>query len=149
MFREQKGITLVALVITIIVLLILAGVTIAALSGPNGILTNAVKSNEETALSQAKEAVSMAISELLTDYYVEQTTNATNPGDITYSDIADTVEKNYPDFVVDDSNTDEDKITMTINGIKVQVAITGTKNTGVSSSSNSPTTWKVGAARIV
>ena len=33
MFREQKGITLVALVITIIVLLILAGVTIAALSG--------------------------------------------------------------------------------------------------------------------
>ena len=45
MFREQKGITLVALVITIIVLLILAGVTIAALSGPNGILSNAVKSN--------------------------------------------------------------------------------------------------------
>ena len=39
MKNNQKGITLVALVITIIVLLILAGVTIAALSGENGILT--------------------------------------------------------------------------------------------------------------
>ena len=67
--KEQKGITLVALVITIIVLLILAGVTIAALSGPNGILTNSTKANQETAKSQAREAVSMAISEILTNYY--------------------------------------------------------------------------------
>ena len=37
--KDQKGITLVALVITIIVLLILAAVSIAALSGQNGILT--------------------------------------------------------------------------------------------------------------
>ena len=39
--RNARGITLIALVITIIVLLILAGVTIAALSGDNGILTKA------------------------------------------------------------------------------------------------------------
>ena len=39
--KGQKGITLIALVITVIVLLILAGVTIAALSGDNGILTKA------------------------------------------------------------------------------------------------------------
>ena len=37
--KNPRGITLIALVITIIVLLILAGVTIAALSGDNGILT--------------------------------------------------------------------------------------------------------------
>ena len=42
MKNNQRGITLVALVITIIVLLILAGVTIAALSGDNGILTNEI-----------------------------------------------------------------------------------------------------------
>ena len=42
--RKQNGITLIALVITIIVLLILAGVTIAMLTGQNGILTNANKS---------------------------------------------------------------------------------------------------------
>ena len=35
--KKNKGITLIALVITIIVLLILAGVTIASLSGDNGI----------------------------------------------------------------------------------------------------------------
>ena len=39
--KQAKGITLIALVITIIVLLILAGVTIATLTGENGILTKA------------------------------------------------------------------------------------------------------------
>ena len=41
MFKGQKGITLVALVITIIVLLILAGVAVATLSGDNNIISNA------------------------------------------------------------------------------------------------------------
>ncbi len=36
--EESKGITLIALVITIIVLLILAGITIASITGENGIL---------------------------------------------------------------------------------------------------------------
>ena len=45
---KEKAITLIALVITIIVLLILAGVTISALSGQNGILQNALKAKEET-----------------------------------------------------------------------------------------------------
>lgn len=39
--KKQKGITLIALVITIIVLLILAGVAITTLTGDNGILTKA------------------------------------------------------------------------------------------------------------
>ena len=69
MFRGQKGITLVALVITIIVLLILAGVTIAALSGDNGILTNASKSQQENAIGTAKDLVSMAINEATNAWY--------------------------------------------------------------------------------
>ena len=40
--KNNKGITLIALVITIIVLLILAGISIAMLTGENGILTNSV-----------------------------------------------------------------------------------------------------------
>ena len=36
--EKAKGITLIALVITIIILLILAGVSIAMLTGPNGLL---------------------------------------------------------------------------------------------------------------
>ena len=50
---RNKGITLIALVITIVVLLILAGVTIATLTGENGILTQATKAKEET--HKAKE----------------------------------------------------------------------------------------------
>ena len=46
--KSNKGITLIALVITIIVLLILAGVTIAALSGDNGILKRAAEAKEQT-----------------------------------------------------------------------------------------------------
>ena len=46
--KEGKGITLIALVITIIVLLILAGVTIATLTGDNGILTQAGNAKEQT-----------------------------------------------------------------------------------------------------
>ena len=45
--RNNKGITLIALVITIIVLLILAGVSISMLSGDNSILTNATKAIRE------------------------------------------------------------------------------------------------------
>ena len=69
MKNNQRGITLVALVITIIVLLILAGVTIAALSGDNGILTNASKSQQENALGTAKDIVSMAVNEATNAWY--------------------------------------------------------------------------------
>ena len=57
MKREKKevGITLIALVITVIVLLILAGVTIAALSGDNGILTRAKDAKEKTEQAQKDE----------------------------------------------------------------------------------------------
>ena len=41
--KRSKGITLIALVITIIVLLILAGVTIASITGENGILRESTK----------------------------------------------------------------------------------------------------------
>ncbi len=52
---KEKGITLIALVITIIVLLILAGVSIAMLTGENGILTKATESKEETQKAQDEE----------------------------------------------------------------------------------------------
>ena len=53
--KNNKGITLIALVITIIVLLILAGVTIAALSGDNGILTRAKEAKQKTEQAQKDE----------------------------------------------------------------------------------------------
>ena len=53
--RKEKGITLIALVITIIVLLILAGVSIAMLTGQNGILTQAQNAKNKTEEAQAEE----------------------------------------------------------------------------------------------
>ena len=67
--RNNKGITLVALVITIIVLLILAGVSIAALGGQNGILTNASKARQEDAIGAQRDVVAMAINEATNAYY--------------------------------------------------------------------------------
>ena len=58
--KENEGITLIALVVTIIVLLILAGVSISVLSGDNGILLNVSKSNTENAYYGAKEQVELA-----------------------------------------------------------------------------------------
>ena len=53
-YKSTKGITLVALVITIIILLILAGISISALTN-TGIFANAKKAKEETANAQQKE----------------------------------------------------------------------------------------------
>ena len=58
--NTNKGITLIALVITIIVLLILAGVSIAMLTGENGVLTKATESKEQTEIAQEKEEIQMA-----------------------------------------------------------------------------------------
>ncbi len=58
--KEEKGITLIALVITIIVLLILAGVTIATLTGDNGILTKANEAKEQAEIGKEKEIVQLA-----------------------------------------------------------------------------------------
>ena len=59
--KNARGITLIALVITIIVLLILAGVTINALSGENGILKRATQAKSKTGRSNALEQINLAI----------------------------------------------------------------------------------------
>ena len=59
--KKNGGITLIALVITIIVLLILAGVTIATLTGDNGILIRAQKASENTKRANAEEQVKLAV----------------------------------------------------------------------------------------
>lgn len=53
--KEQKGITLLALVITIIILLILAGISIATLSGDNGLFNRARQAKNNTIDAQERE----------------------------------------------------------------------------------------------
>ena len=60
--KREKGITLIALVITIIVLLILATVSIATLTGQNGILTRANDAKKENEIASVKEQARLDIS---------------------------------------------------------------------------------------
>ena len=59
--NNQRGITLIALVITIIVLIILAGVAISMLSGDNGILNQAARAREQTEEQSTLEQVRLAV----------------------------------------------------------------------------------------
>ena len=67
--KDNRGITLIALVVTIIVLLILAGVSVSMLTGQNGILTNAAKAKESTDSASDLEYLQLKATESLMDYY--------------------------------------------------------------------------------
>lgn len=71
----NRGITLIALVITIIVLLILAGVSISLISGNNSILANATKAIKDKAIGDVKEQVILAVNAAYTEYQAKKVTN--------------------------------------------------------------------------
>ena len=58
--QSQRGVTLLVLVVTIIILLILAGITIGAITGENGIIGNAGKAKEEAEIANEKEILEKA-----------------------------------------------------------------------------------------
>ena len=67
MFKKERGITLVALVVTIVVLLILAGVSISMVLGNNGIVTKAQASQAAQDKAYAKEVVESALKSVQID----------------------------------------------------------------------------------
>lgn len=88
--ENRQGITLIALVITIVVLLILAGVSIAMLTGQNGILTQATNAKQAT-----KSAT--VIEDAKTDILGIQTeTHSTNIGNLALKNILDKYFDNVP-----------------------------------------------------
>ena len=70
--RQNKGITLIALVITIIVLLILAGVSISMLSGDNGIISNAKLAKEQTAKAEELEKIRLELQSYNASVYTNE-----------------------------------------------------------------------------
>lgn len=93
--KNQNGITLIALVITIIVLLILAGISIAMLTGDNGILKKANDATTATGKAEAEEAVKLALATILA-----------NKNDPTYTGTENTVTfSNIQSVVVKDNNS--------------------------------------------
>ncbi len=63
-FKEQKAITLIALVITIVVLIILAAISIGAIFGENGLLVKAQLSAFATEMKQIEENVHLRQAEI-------------------------------------------------------------------------------------
>ena len=119
--KEKAGITLIALVITIIVLLILAGITISAITGNNGIIGNAGKAKEEAEIANEKEIVEKATVQAMgnnkygnieEDELQEQLDKETGEGKTEATDIGDEFEVVFVDsnryYIVDkDENVKE------------------------------------------
>ena len=84
--ENRKGITLIVLVITIIVLLILAGVSISILTGQNGILTQAQNAKNRTEEAQENEA-----NALISYEQIINTSTGVNLGTITGTETSNTV----------------------------------------------------------
>ena len=88
MLKQNKGITLVALVITIIVLLILAGVSISLVVGDNGVLTQSQNAAKKTDVASANTAMQLALTSVNTAFLGDVWTNNVN-AKITSVDFSD------------------------------------------------------------
>lgn len=113
MFKEQKGITLIALVITIIVLLILAGVSIAMLGGQNGILTQSNNAKRETSRAEAVEKINLSLNAVKAKVYEKLVS------DDTYTALTtdkDDVNSEIVDVMKEDLGTTLTKSTTAVDG---------------------------------
>ena len=95
--KKQQGITLIALAVTIIVMLILAGVTIAALTSENGIINQANTVKEKNKVAKTEEEARLEYSNLILEKQMD------GHGDTTeLSDVIERLEENGYDTVEKD-----------------------------------------------
>lgn len=104
--KQSKGITLIALIITIIVLLILAGVTISMLTGENGILNQATHAKDTTDKSEFEEQVKLAImaSKTNTSGKIDTTTLENEILKIDKAEISKSANQTLPWIITKDKN---------------------------------------------
>lgn len=96
---EVRGITLIALVITIIVLLILAGITIGMITGDNGIIKNAGKAKEQAEIDSEREIIETS---------TVQAMGKNKYGNVTQSELEEKLNSNTGDGkteVIDNGDT--------------------------------------------
>lgn len=121
--KDNKGITLIALVITIIVLLILAGITIAMLTGENGILGNATKAKAYDEIGTAKDNLALKATETVSQYYHDTYVNSTTAvaGDRNVQSLVEAqMTQANATTKVTVSEVSSHKFTITCNDYKVQ-----------------------------
>ena len=128
--KGNKGITLIALVITIIVLLILAGVSIAMLTGENSILKKGSQADAENQLGAANDAISILVAEKVSEYYekayVDQEQTTLQNGLNAY--IAGAVDADACERVIQNDNIKKsgDGSSITVDWTNVDKTATGT-----------------------
>ncbi len=108
---KEKGITLVALVVTIVVLIILAGVSINLVIGSNGIMSKAKQSKIRTSLASYKEQLGIFIADKKienTEFYEESLT--AGKSSVAYNTKANNDEKTIKDIIKNITDEDLEKI---------------------------------------
>ena len=93
--KENKGVTLVALVVTIIILIVLAGISINLALGENGLISKAKQAKENMELAQIEEETN------LNQLYTILETEGITPGDVNYDAITKLAEfkKQISDYI--------------------------------------------------
>lgn len=125
MLKNNKGITLIALVITIIVLLILAGVSIAMLTGNNGILTRANEAKTANTKAEVVDKVNMSIQAAYAKYVAD--TEGSVTGTLPIANIVSQYNTdNGSDLASGDANPI--KVKLTANGTEYTVTLTQVGN---------------------
>ena len=100
---SNNGITIISLVITIIILIILAGITFSILLGEDGLIHKTITAKEETIVSKEKEVISLAYSGILTDRF-----GLLNATPLTASVLKEKIENiNGQDTVIVTKNDDD------------------------------------------
>ena len=130
MLKGNNGVTLVALVITIIVLLILAGVSISLVVGDNGVLNQAVNAADNTNRAAVQTELEMAVTAVVADWTAEKYAGDTNPGTLSSYMTETRIKANMSDdfkanctFAIGDSAT-----TITYKGVEYTFSVTLTES---------------------
>lgn len=131
--KNQKGITLIALVITIIVLLILAGVSIAMLTGENGILKKATDSASASEVAAAKETAQLDVNAAMADYYDAKYVNPSSEASY----------ENFAAYVTAKSITISDATQYSISGTTITLKVKDSDGTEITGTigENGGITW--------
>ncbi len=153
--KTSKGITLIALVITIIILLILAGISIATLTGENGLLNKSQVAKEETIKAQLKEELELEISNISAEKMLQgkkierndlkelTTIGATIetvglPAEGEYKDYSFEVDENYKVEIISKLKGEKPQLKVelltsgvTIEGEELEIKVTATVTDGI------------------
>lgn len=110
--KKENAITLVALIVTIIILLVLAGITIATLGGENGLFARVKQAKKAHVQSEMQEQLTLALNEL----QIDKKGNA-SLDDVTQDWINTVISSDYSPIIKEDASIDGKMVVMNKNDI--------------------------------